>query len=198
MSIAKKDNQISVEQYLKGEHSSEVKHELITGDVYSMAGASANHTIITSNLARKMGNHLEGSPCITFVSDMKLRVDPNFFYPDVMVDCDYDTSEPYFTQSPVIIVEVLSRSTRRTDQTTKRLNYLTIPSLLEYVLIEQDIVDIEVIRKKQGWQSSHYFMGDDIIFESIDLVLSVEEIYHRVQNRDVLDYLSKKELELKK
>jgi len=70
--------------------------------------------------------------------------------------------------------------------------YLNKPSLQEYVLIEQDFVDIEIVRRTENWQSKHYFMGDEISFESIDLSLSVEEIYQRVHNEDVLDFIKQK------
>ena len=89
----------------------------------------------------------------------------------------------------MIIVEVLSKSTRRKDETTKRRLYQTLPSLQEYVLIEQDIVDVEICRRSEGWVSEHYFMGDEITFAAIDLTLSVNEIYERVANDDVSAFL---------
>ncbi|MFI3190672.1 hypothetical protein BCS42_15015 [Crenothrix sp. D3] len=183
---------ISVEDYLTGELNSDIKHELIDGYVYAMAGASANHERISGNISRKFGNHLENQPCEPFGSDMKLRINSNFFYPDVMVDCHFDNSEPYFTQTPIIIVEVLSKSTRKKDTTLKLLSYINIPSLKEYVLIEQDFVDIQVFRRSEGWIPSHYFLGDEVTFESIGLTLFVEDIYHRVQNDDMVEFLANK------
>lgn len=183
---------ISVEDYLTGELNSDIKHELIDGYVYAMAGASANHERISGNISRKFGNHLENQPCEPFGSDMKLRINSNFFYPDVMVDCHFDNSEPYFTQTPIIIVEVLSKSTRKKDTTLKFMSYLNIPSLKEYVLIEQDFVDVQVFRRSEGWLARHYFLGDEITFESIGLTLPVEDIYHRVQNDDMVEFLANK------
>lgn len=183
---------ISVEDYLTGELNSDIKHELIDGYVYAMAGASANHERISVNVLRKFGNHLENMPCEPFGSDMKLRINSNFFYPDVMVDCRFDNSEPYFTQTPIIIVEVLSKSTRKKDTTFKLLSYINISSLQEYVLIEQDFVDVQVFRRNEGWLVRHYFLGDEVTFESIGLTLPVEDIYHRVQNDDMLEFLSNK------
>jgi Uma2 family endonuclease len=183
---------ISVEDYLTGELNSDIKHELIDGYVYAMAGASANHERISVNVLSEFSNHLKSSPCEPFGSDMKLRINFNFFYPDVMVDCHFDNSEPYFTQTPIIIVEVLSKSTRKKDTTLKLLSYINIPSLKEYVLIEQDFVDIQVFRRSEGWIPSHYFLGDEITFESIGLTLSVEDIYHRVQNDDMVEFLANK------
>ena len=180
---------ISVDDYLTGELNSDIKHELFDGCVYAMAGASANHERISGNVYRKFGNQ-ENQHCEPFVSDMKLRINANFFYPDVMVDCRFDNSEPYFTQTPIIIVEVLSKSTRKKDTTLKLLSYINIPSLKEYVLIEQDFVDVQVFRRSEGWIPSHYFLGDVVTFESIGLTLRVEDIYHRVQNDDMVEFLA--------
>jgi Uma2 family endonuclease len=192
MLATKTTDLISVEDYLTGELSSDIKHELIDGCVYAMAGASANHERISGNVYRKFGNHLENMPCEPFGSDMKLRINSNFFYPDVMVDCRFDNSEPYFTQTPIIIVEVLSRSTRKKDTTLKLLSYINISSLQEYVMIEQDFVDVQVFRRSEGWLARHYFLGDEVTFESIGLTLPVEDIYHRVQNDDMVEFLANK------
>ena len=115
-----------------------------------------------------------------------------------MVDCSDLQGNDSYTESPIIIIEVLSKSTRRTDQTIKRTAYLQIPTLLEYVLIEQDIVDIEVVRKSENWQSKHYFLGDDICFDSVGLTLSVEEIYDRVDNEEMTEWLEKKDINTNK
>lgn len=192
MLAIKPSDLISVEDYLTGELNSDIKHELIDGCVYAMAGASANHERISGNIYRKFGNHLENMPCEPFGSDMKLRINSNFFYPDVMVDCRFDNSEPYFTETPIIIVEVLSKSTRKKDTTLKFMSYINIPSLKEYVLIEQDFVDVQVFRRSEGWLAKHYFLGDEITFESIGLTLPVEDIYHRVQNDDMVEFLANK------
>ena len=98
----------------------------------------------------------------------------------------------YFTETPTIIVEVLSNSTRRIDETEKRLAYMQIETLEEYVLIAQDFVQIEVIRKSEGWKSAKYFLGDEVTLSSIGLTLSVEEIYDGVDNADMVEWLKQK------
>jgi Uma2 family endonuclease len=184
---------ISEEEYLKGELLSEFKHEYIDGYVVAMAGASKNHERISGNIFIALGNHLKNSPCEPFASDIKIKAGTKYFYPDVMVVCEDKTQNEYFTEYPVIIVEVVSKSTRRMDETVKRMAYSSIPSLKEYVLIEQDIVDVEICRQSQGWISMHYFLGDEVTFESIGLTLPVEEIYARVDNDDVRTYLAEKQ-----
>ena len=186
---------IPEKEYLAGEEISEIKHELIDGEVFAMSGASKNHERIAGNIFRKIGNFLDGSPCEPFSSDVKVKVDNNFFYPDTMVVCDDQTDHEYYTETPTIIVEVLSKSTRRYDETIKRLAYQSISTLQEYILIEQDFVDVEVCRRSEGWQSKHYFLGGEFTLVSIGLTIKIEDLYQRVKNEDVSDYLKAQAME---
>lgn len=199
MTALLKDNTISVEEYLQGELIAEIKHEYLDGYVYAMAGASMNHVRITSNLVSELGQHLKNMPCDVLSSDFKVNVNNRkFFYPDVVVICDKnDQSDKnneslhgndFFTQNPLLIVEVLSSSTQRTDRTLKRLAYQSLPSLQEYVLIEQDFVDVEISRRSANWDSHHYFLGDAVRFESLDFILPVTEIYRRVDNEELREF----------
>jgi len=185
----KQEEWLSEEAYLQGELLSEIKHEYIDGAVYAMAGASKNHQRITANILSGLLTQLINSPCEPFASDIKVKVGSMFFYPDVMVVCKDDTDNEYYTESPKIIVEVLSKSTRRMDETIKKIAYQNLPSLQEYVLIEQDFVDVEVCRRSEGWVSRHYFLGDNVTFDSVGLTLSVADIYQRVENDDVTSFL---------
>jgi Uma2 family endonuclease len=185
---------LSEQDYLDAEKVSDVKHEYFDGEIFAMSGAKANHQRITMNVGGEFRNHLKGTPCEAFSSDMKVRADKGnkYFYPDVVVSCNQD-GESDFTESPRLIVEVLSNSTRKFDKDLKRTCYQTIPTLEEYVLIEQDHVDIEISRKSADWHSSYYFLGDDVTFESIGLTLPVLEIYSRVENKELQEFLAKQE-----
>ena len=199
--VKKKENIISEIEYLEGELISEVKHEYIDGVVYAISGASDNHNRISQNLSREIGNELikKNSSCDVFSSDIKVRLNKDgtkYFYPDVMVICDkHEDDDPYYKHSPVLIVEVLSNSTRKYDLTTKKLYYFNISSLKEYVVIEQDICRIEVYRKSEHWNSTSYLLGDEINFESTGTTISVEDIYRRVDNKELLDFLIRKKKE---
>jgi len=159
MSVVNKvDNIISEEEYLSGELLSETKHEYIDGQIYAMAGASKNHERIAGNVLTELKNHLKQkkSSCDVFSSDIKVRTVDNktaYFYPDVMVSCDADDNESeYYVNTPVIIVEVLSKSTRKNDLSIKKFYYFNTPELQEYVVIEQDFCEVEVFRKTDGWK----------------------------------------------
>lgn len=183
---------ISEAEYLQGELLAETKHEYLDGEVYAMSGASENHNLLAGNLFAELKTKLKGMPCRTFMADMKVKAHQAFFYPDVMVVCERDNQDDYYKSAPVIVVEVLSKSTRRFDQSIKRQRYQALPTLEEYVLIEQDKGEIEVFRRRDGWQSTYYYLGDDIHFYSVDVTVAVEDIYYQVDNEDVVAYLQQK------
>jgi Uma2 family endonuclease len=179
---------ITEEEYLQSELTSEVKREYINGQIYVMAGAKHNHNFISGNMFANFRDHLKGTPCAAFMADTKVRLGKNYVYPDVLVDCGKMSGDDYFSISPVIIVEVLSASTRMRDTTTKLIQYLNLPSLKEYVLIEQDFVSVQVLRKSNHWQSEYFYLGAKVTFESIGLTLTVVEIYDRVDNADMNEF----------
>ncbi|MEZ5538166.1 MAG: Uma2 family endonuclease [Thiolinea sp.] len=184
-------NNISVEEYLAGERISEIKHEYVDGQVFAMAGASRRHNLIGANILALLWIQLQGKPCYPISADMLLKTGgTKYRYPDLQIICDDEPSDDeYVNENPVLIVEVLSRSTRRLDKTEKRAEYLAIPSLQEYVLIEQDVAEIEVQRRSNDWHSEYYYLGQDVHFESVDVTLSVEAVYQRVDNEDVTAFL---------
>ena len=194
MVLAKKYNLMSEQAYLDGELLSDIRHEYIEGEVYAMVGAHKYHNQIVMTVSNVFYNHLLGKPCQPYASDMKVKIDRKYFYPDVMVDCSQVDAD-YYIEQPSIIVEVLSKSTRQHDKTVKRLAYFQIASLKEYVLIEQDFVEIEFWSRDENnyWQQSVYYLGDDIHFQSIDLTVSVEDIYRQVKNEDMLAWWEKKQ-----
>ncbi|MFT5161454.1 MAG: Uma2 family endonuclease [Alteromonadaceae bacterium] len=192
MSTAKKtETPIDEAQYLAAELNSDIKHEYIDGNVYAMSGASKNHRTLCGNIFSLLHNYLKDKPCKPSW-DARVKAAANYFYPDIVVDCDeQSTADSLYAQQPKIIVEVLSRTTRHMDRGAKLLSYINIPSLQEYVLVEQEFASIDVLRRSDGWVSRHYTLGESIYFESIDLHVSVDAIYHSVDNEDVTEFLAK-------
>ncbi|MGR3275482.1 Uma2 family endonuclease [Acaryochloris marina NIES-2412] len=144
---------LSPEQYLSYEEASPIKHEYRDGEVYAMAGATDAHVTIAGNLFAILRNHLRGSGCRVYISDMKARINLSnrFFYPDVMVTCDdRDLETPTYKQFPSLIVEVLSASTEAFDRGDKFADYQSLESLQEYVLINAKRQRIECFRRSEG------------------------------------------------
>lgn len=183
MSVKTKLQPLTVEEYLEGERRSEVKHELVGGQAYAMVGASSYHNLIAGALHAALRAHLRGGPCRVYVSDMKVRVRDDFYYPDVVVSCATATGPFYFITDPILIVEVLSPTTERQDRLEKRLAYQRLDSLKEYVLIAQDKMRVEVHRRIEGgWEVERFDESDELRFESVNLSVPMADIYQDVMN----------------
>ncbi|HHL19548.1 MAG TPA: Uma2 family endonuclease [Thiothrix sp.] len=117
----------------------------------------------------------------------------SYRYPDIVVVCDNDPSaQDTIRESPLLIIEILSKSTRKKDKGEKRKEYLSLPSLQEYVLIEQDFAEIEVQRKSENWRPCFYTLGDTVVLQSVDAAFAVKDIYQRVDNEDMRVFLQQK------
>jgi len=186
MTAAQKLQRISVEDYLAGELESETRHEYVAGEVFAMAGSRNLHGLIATNVLAGLHVSLRGKPCRAFNSDTKVRIEyPNhvrFYYPDAMVVCEENPRDETFQDRPVVIVEVLSESTRRTDLQEKRDAYHTIPSLACYVRVEQDMPRVTVDRRGQtGFDTVvHEGFKAVIPLPEIDCELPLAEIYDGV------------------
>ena len=105
MSLAAK-RILTAEEYLQGEDTAEFKHEYMNGEVWAMVGATDNHVTIAMNLALLLKQQLKGTPCRTYISDMKVNVEKAnpFFYPDILVTCDnQDRQNSLYKQQPLFI-----------------------------------------------------------------------------------------------
>ncbi|MGN7611700.1 Uma2 family endonuclease [Magnetococcales bacterium HHB-1] len=179
--------------YLEGELNSDIRHEYIDGYVYAMVDSTEQHNRLTATLSRKLGNALEGLPCDAYPNDFKVKVGRRYYYPDVVVKCDHPEDKTLYTEHPLILIEVTSKSTHRYDREGKLAAYKEIKSLQEYLIVEQHIALIEIHRRcDQGWRCDRYRLGDVISLQAIDLKLTVEEIYERIDNADVKAFLAGK------
>jgi Uma2 family endonuclease len=183
MVASKSDTYVSPEDYLAGEKVSPIKHEYRQGKVYAKAGASKAHVIIMGNVSVLLRNHLRGSGCITYMADMKVRIEAAdcYYYPDVAVSCDErdKNADEDFIIYPRLIVEVLSPTTAAFDRGEKFADYRTSESLQEYVLINQERVSVECFRRNaEGlWVLYPYSEGQDVQLASVNFSCAIEALY---------------------
>ena len=187
MTAAIRPDLISVEDYLAGERESSIKHEYLGGFVYAMAGANTPHNIIAMNASGMLHFRLRGKPCRPFNSDMLLRVQlgsrTRFYYPDVFVVCGQFLRKHSYQDEPSVIVEVLSKSTRRVDEGEKLEAYLTIPSLRVYLLVEQDEPLVVAYRRAGNGFVREVYQGLEAVvpLPELDTELPLVELYEVVQ-----------------
>ena len=184
MGIPEKEGFVTVDEYLEGELHSEVRHEYIGGQVYAMSGGSEAHNAICLNMASALREHFRGKLCKVFMADMKLRLsiaeDDIFYYPDVLVTCDPSDDAKYYKTKPTVLVEVLSPLTERLDRREKFLSYQRLPSLEEYVLIDQEQMRVTLFRKTNEWRPEHFEAGDHLVLPSVDFEQSLVDLYEDV------------------
>jgi len=178
----------SVGEYLEAECKSEIRHEYLGGQVFTMAGGSKAHNIITLNIASRLRSLLRGNSCNVFMSDMKVKLKAAnqnktiFYYPDVLITCNPEDRDKYFVNYPCAVFEVLSPSTEVSDRREKLFNYQTIGSLQEYVLVSQDKIKVEVYRQdlQGGWTMEVLRSEDTLVLNSINISLSMTDIYEDI------------------
>ena len=127
--------------YLAWEAEQPERHDFLDGEVFAMAGAEDRHVTVGGNLYIALRQHLSGSPCRTYMSDMRLHVAAanSYFYPDILVTCSaQDLASSLLKTEPRLIVEVLSPRTAAYDRGLKFSHYRGLPSLEEYVLVDLD------------------------------------------------------------
>jgi Uma2 family endonuclease len=177
------------EEYLAMEETSDIRHEYYQGEIFAMAGGSVNHNRVNKNLDRHFESGLSGKPCEAFMDNMRLWIKANglFTYPDLMVVCGepefYEGRDDMIT-NPVVIIEVLSKTTQDYDCGGKFKLYRSIPSLQEYVVIDQYAVHVEqyYLEAPNKWIFTEYNQITDALqFAKIDFQIALRDVYYRVQ-----------------
>ncbi|MEM1293894.1 MAG: Uma2 family endonuclease [Verrucomicrobiota bacterium] len=172
---------VSVDEYLFCEAESDVRHEYANGQVFAVAGASADHELLVGAIVREMGNYLKGKPCKVTPSNLKLRIELNhadlFYYPDAMVWCDTEDNDRLFKRSPKVIVEVMSDY--KTDHVEKLLAYQQVDALEDYLVVDQDFEKPKawLYRRAADWKPIILGAGEMIELASIDFSIPLDALY---------------------
>jgi Uma2 family endonuclease len=176
---------LSVADYLAVEETSTVKHEYIGGEIHAMSGASTPHNRIAGNIFAALLGKLRGGPCKVFIENVKVRLEASrediFYYPDVVVSCHPTGVQHQFVLLPTLVVEVLSPSTETIDRREKKLNYLQVQTLEEYILVAQDRREVTVFRRATGWVGEIFTDPASVVeFLSVKQAMTLAEIYDDV------------------
>lgn len=141
--------------YFAWEAQQPTRNEYVAGEVFARVAARQEHVLVAGALAARFREHLRGTCCRAYPTDMKLEVEAAdaVFYPDVMVSCDEaDRARALAIQAPCLIVEVLSDSTAAYDRGGKFAAYRRLASLQEYLLVDIDARRLELFRREPvGW-----------------------------------------------
>jgi len=186
------NSKLTVEEYVELEQDTNQKYEFHDGYVYAMAGGTDNHNTITLNISTEIHNRLKGKKCRIKNSETKLWLEDKnkYVYPDAMIICgkqeESENLKDAFT-NPVVIIEVLSKSTQGYDRGDKFGFYRAVRSLRHYVLIEQKEAKIDIFSRKSATSLWNIQTIEGLesnleleIWETETLIISLKDIYYDV------------------
>lgn len=175
---------MTVEEYLRFDETSPLKHEYVRGEVYAMSGVTLRHDRIARNVLIALSAAAGDGPCEAFSSDVRLRAaDEVFYYPDVTLACGQVAELDVIIADPCVIVEATSPSTARIDRGEKLMAYRAIQSLRAYLIVDHRRRRVERYWRDSEttpWQREEVVSGGRVAIPCLDAELTLDQIYRRV------------------
>lgn len=182
----------TIDEWLALEQETGERYEYHFGEVFAMAGGTLNHTRIGRNALFELENHFRRSkrPCEAFQAVLKVEIKPNgrYVYPDTLAICgDIDASDKVSgaVKNPVLVIEVVSESSGAYDRGVKFKYYRQLPTVLEYLILEQTDVAATLYRRSGAGDLfvRHEYEGPEaeLRLESVGLALPLGRLYRSVQ-----------------
>lgn len=174
-------------EYLTFEKKSKIRHEFMNGEIFSIAGASRKHNLATNNISTELNLQLRETDCEVYASDFRVKIrDGHNVYPDVAVACGEISTENNDTTllNPVVVFEVLSKSTEKRDRGDKAEDYFKVNSLQDYILVSQYRVRIEHFSRQRNnvWTLKIFEDLNDVLeLDSINCKVSLKLIYLKLK-----------------
>ena len=182
MGNALENRLLTADEFLAWDADQTIKREFVRGEVFAMSGGEDNNATVALNLAIALRQHLRGTPCRVFGSDVKLRVEAAdcYFYPDLMVTCSAaDAAQRLVKREPSLVVEVLSPGTAAYDRGDKFADYRLLPSLTEYLLVDVKKRRCDLFRKLPDglWVLHPSVANGPVTLASVDLTVSADDLW---------------------
>lgn len=180
-----KQKNYNYEEFLEIEKTSKLRYEYYYGELYSMAGTSIIHNDLIFNVTLSFKNKLKNKNCKVNFENIKVRIEEkkHYTYPDIVVSCSEKENDLYTIKYPIAIVEVLSDSTRTYDTQKKFDFYKKIPSMMHYILVEQNYCYVCCYtRKNDLWYYNSYSNENEFInLEYLKIKIPIKEIYENIK-----------------
>ena len=188
MQVQTQPCQYSPEEYLALEEAADYKSEYRDGEIVPMTGGTTNHNKLAGNFYANLKFALKGQDYDIYIGDVRLWIPRyrQYTYPNVMVI----QGEPLYTgtgtttvMNPLLVVEVLSKSTKNYDQGDKFLYYRSISEFKEYILIDQHRYYVMQHTKTLDgkWLLTEHESEEAVLeLGSIDFQINLSDIYEKV------------------
>jgi len=179
---------MTAEEYLAIDRATEFRSELLDGEMVAMSGGSMRHAKLGANVLGELHIALRGRECQAYSSDFRVRVSARTYsYPDATVVCGQPAladERQDILLNPMIIFEILSPSTERYDRGIKLQHYRGIPSLRDYILVDQNQIRVEQYTRGSegtGTLRDYQDLNDILTIESIAASLTLRALYDRIE-----------------
>lgn len=173
---------LTLDVFLDWEREQTLRYEFDGARAIAMTGGSVEHSVIATNLVRALQDRLRGSPCRAFHGDLKILVADRVRYPDAVVTCTPVPRGSDFVLDPVVVFEVVSPATAGTDRIAKNTEYRATPSILRYVMLEQDRIAATVFaREEDDWIGRVLAGPADLALPELGVALALAELYRDVE-----------------
>ena len=182
--IAEQERLYTVEEYFELEKSSEIRHEYYYGKLIPMPGESKKANLIASNCNRNLWFALKGKGYQIFQSDVRTIVKDRkiYRYPDIVIAPKSDDTDDYNITKPILLIEVFSDGSSKTDHEAKLKEYAEMESVQYYLIISQYEMSVKIYtRQEKGWHYDHLMGAEEIIeLPLLGCQLLLEDIYEEV------------------
>ena len=175
---------MSLADFLAWEALQAERHEFHRGESFAMVGGTARHNRVILNLAGRIGDHLDGTPCQVFAETMKVQTADGVLYPGVMVTCGKaEAGDEHIVTDPKLVIEVLSPSTSGYDRRDKFILYRSLSTLLEYVLVDPAKRHVEVFTRAEAgaWLLTDQTLASHLTLRSIEFELPLASMFKGVE-----------------
>ena len=182
-----KERRMTVAEYLVWEERQECKHEYIDGEIIEMSGGTGEHSMIIGNIQGFLWNLLSFPQYTVHTSNLRVKFSRSrYVYPDLSVvrgESSYDDASRLNLLNPVFVTEVTSPSSAIRDRMDKLDNYLNVPSIEAYLIVDQERPRADLYtRAQEGWHVRVFNQAEDVIpLLMLDCELPLEQVYRGIQ-----------------
>jgi Uma2 family endonuclease len=178
MSLAHSSAPMTVAEFLAWEETQELRWEFDGFAPVAMTGGTVAHDVIQADLMAALNAKLRGTPCRAHGNSLKIEVAGRIRYPEAFVACTPLSPRETVRRDPVVVFEVLSPGTARTDRVEKMHEYWETPSIQRYVLVEQDAVSAMAFVRQEGrWSGRVLWPGDALALPEVGIEVPLDDLY---------------------
>jgi len=185
MTIALRRPRMTREEFFSWAQSQDVRYEFDGVEPVAMNGGTVDHNQISQNIQFALRTRLRGSACRPLGPDAGLAtVGDTVRCPDALVTCSKVPGTAHLVPGVVVVFEVLSPSSGRTDRIEKVREYRAVPSIRRYVILECTSIGLTVFERRDaeyGWTASTLTEDDMLRMEEIGVDVPVAELYQGVE-----------------